>query len=366
MNKVLVVACNNLGTGGVQNVIMSIVRGLNKSCQFDAIVFDHDYIEYEEEFLKQGEIYTLGLFPKNRSFRSRLDFYIRPLYLYTNFLKIMKEKGPYDIVHCHNYYEEALALKAAYKCKIPIRIAHNHTLIPVSKKNVLRKIYNYIYRKMINKYATSLVACSKSSGLSFYGSDNRQLMIENAVDSKVFNYVNGDNIDPWSFLHIGRWGGPKNQLFLLDVFSELCKYNSNSVLSLVGYGDENELERINEKAKELGVIDRIRFYPSNSNISALMQTNNIFIFPSLFEGLGIVLIEAQSTGMKCFASTAVPVDSNLGLVDYIPLDSGPFEWALRISKYINEYGSLRKKVNLNGFDIENNINKYRQLYKLGD
>ena len=364
MKKVLIISNDNLGLGGIQSVIMSIVRGLRHECIFDIVVFNHDYCEYEEEFERQGDIFTIPQKTGKRTIRKRLDFYIRPFNLYRQIKQVIRKHGPYDIIHCHNYFEEAIALKVAAEENIPIRIAHCHSYMAIPPKKILRRAYNHIYRRMILKYSTCTIACSSIAGKYLYGDNNGTVVVANAINSNEFSYVSGKGINPWSFLHVGRWGGPKNQLFLLDVFYCICKQHKDSMLTLVGYGDANELQRIKEKIQSLKLTGRVTILPGDSSISNLMHTNNVFIFPSIFEGLGMVLIEAQATGMKCFASSKVPREADLGLVDFLDLNSGAQEWSDYICNYIRNSGTKRVKVELGDYDIDNNIKTYKSIYNV--
>lgn len=364
MKKVLIVANDNLGIGGIQAVIMSIVRGLSNECTFDIIIFNHDFSDYELEFEKQGKIITIPQKSGPRTIKKRLDFYLRPFYLYKHIREAIQQHGPYDVIHCHNYFEEAIALKVAFEERVSIRIAHCHGYMTIPAKKILRHIYNYIYRRMILKYSTCTIACSSLAAEYLYGDKNRTLVVPNAIDSDTYSYVSGNGVDAWTFLHVGRWGGPKNQLFLLEVFSHICNQHNDSRLTLVGYGDDIELQKIRDRISTLKLTDNVIILPRNSAIPELMQTNNIFIFPSIFEGLGMVLIEAQSTGMKCFASSNVPREADLGLVDYIDLNSGAEEWCKQICRYIKTYGTRRKHIELGEYDIKNNIKIYKEIYKV--
>lgn len=359
--KVLIIANDNMGIGGIQNVIIGIIRELKTSFQFDVVVFNHHNTEYENEILEQGKIYTIPLYEGKSRFRKRLDFYVRPIYIYNNIKRIINKNGPYVAIHCHNYFEEALGILAAYNNGIQTRITHSHSYMPSSARQIARKMYERFYRHIITSYSTNNLACSSLAGEYLYGKSENITVIPNAIDVNRFRVKNKCN-NPWSFLHVGRWGGPKNQLFLLDVFYEIYKANPISRLTLVGSGEECEEEKIKKAILNLKLESAVDLLPANSNIPEIMSRNNVFIFPSIFEGLGIVVIEAQASGMHCFASTNVPREADLGNIEFLDLSIGAKEWAKKISQYIHEYSMLRKEVDMASYDIHNVIKEYYKIY----
>lgn len=362
MKKVLVIANNNLGIGGIQSVIMSIVRNLGDDFQFDIVVFNHEDTYYEDEFKKQGRIFTIPQATGPRTFRKRLDFYIRPFSLYKKICAVIQNNGPYDVIHCHNYFEEGVALYAAKRYGIRVRIAHSHSNMPTPNRKIVRRIYQCVYRKMIVKNATQLVACSKAAAQYLYGKTPQAEIIYNAINVQAFNSSIEKIAGPWTILHVGRWGNPKNQSFLIEVFSHIVQRHPNAMLRLVGGGDEKEKKKIDDVIEKYKLGESVKFLPADSNIPEIMSESNVFVFPSIFEGLGIVLIEAQASGMKCFASDTVPKEANLGLVDYISLSKGPEAWAKKICEFIEGHGAFRKEVDMSSYDIFQIKQKYKAMY----
>lgn len=364
MKKILFVAQGDLGLGGIQSVIMSIVRGLKNECKFDVIVFSHNRTEYESEFLSQGKIFTIQRYEGASVFRRRLDFYIHGLPWYLKLKKIIKENGPYDVIHCNNDFNSGFTLKAAKKCGIPIRIIHSHGYQLKLRRHYVRRLYETIYKKMIRYYATNFVACSEFAADYLYGKEVKAQIIPNMINLNMFPFYSSPAINPWSFVHVGRYGETKNQLFLIDVFNLIHEKKISAKLTLVGYSDPAYKLRVDEKIVELGLQDNVCQLPGDSDIPYILAQNNVFLFPSCTEGLGISLIEAQAIGLKCFASTGVPPESNLGLVDFLPLELGAQKWAAAICKYVAEYQSIRTKVDLSLYDDQNIADVYRKLYKL--
>lgn len=364
MKKVLLVACNNLGIGGIQNVIMSITRSLGNKCQFDIIVFDQLATFYNEEFLKTGHGKMFIIPTRNRgTILERIDFYIRYFRIYRATKKIILENGPYDVVHAHNYFEAAPILAASKECGVPIRISHSHNSFPPNKrKKFLRNIYNAIYRKIIINNATDLLACSISAGNYLFGSGSKITVVPNAIDLKKFQYSPDTTGSPWSFIQVGRWCDQKNQLFTVELFANILKNHPEASLSLVGYGNDTARALIEKKLLELGVSKNVFFFPADSDILSLLKRNNIFLFPSIFEGLGIAIIEAQAIGMQCFASTVVPPETQLGLVEYLPLEAGSGFWASQIEAFVEKNGFFREKVDTSIYDPLHTTEMYKAIY----
>lgn len=365
--RILLVANYSLDIGGIQSVIMSIVRNLSSEYTFDVIVFSGENDYYSKEFLSYGgKIFVIPHYYGSNRIIKKIESIVRPISDFFKIKKILKKNGPYDAIHCHNFLDSAIYIYTAKKCGIPIRLVHSHScfgLLP--KYKIISRTYNAVYRNIILKDATSIVACSKGAGDWMCEGKKEYIVINNAIDLNKFKYtnVNQEIINPYSFVHVGRWMGPKNQVFLLKIINEIKKTKNGVSLSLIGYGLDKDKKIINDEIEDLNLKDNIIFYSKDSNISEILSKNNIFVFPSLFEGLGIALIEAQATGMKCFASDTVPKEADLGLVDFLPLDNGPKYWAERIIEYIEENGNKRRFVSMDAFDIKRIIKQYDDLYK---
>ncbi len=362
MKRVLIVACNSLGMGGIQTVIMSIVRELGSDVQFDVVRFYSEPNDYEQEFLQYGRIFEVPFYPKNGTLRAKADFYIRPFYLYRSVKKIIKENGPYDALHCHNFFEGGIVLAAAKKCEIPVRAIHSHSCMTIAKGHYLHKLYLSVYRPLIRKNATHKIACSRAAGKYLYGDDKDVIVIPNAINLEKFKYSALPPKKLYSVINIGRWSDTKNQVFLVDVIAEMVKIRADAKLSLVGYGEKVDKDRILKRIEEKQMQEYVTIYPGDTDICKRLCENNIFLLPSLYEGLGIVLIEAQATGLKCFASDRVPVEANLGLVEYLPLEIGAEAWAKQIIGYIEANGSKRTRVDMSSFDMKHIKKQYYGIY----
>lgn len=360
--KVLIVANNDLGIGGIQSVIMSIIRSLTDDFQFDVVVFDHSHTDYEQEVLRQGNIFTIQNHLAGSGFRKKIDYYIRFFNNYRQLKAIIKGNGPYAAIHCHNFYESALALLAAKQEGIERRIVHSHSVLYVDKKKYVRRLYQSIYRRIILNTATDLVACSKGAGEYLYGKRNDIKVIPNGIDVDRFLGTPSTCNNQWNFIQVGRWGKLKNQIFTINVFSEIYKEYPKAHLTFIGDGDNSYYLKMKETIKQNNISDAVSFLPANTDVPTAMAANNALIFPSVFEGLGIVAIEAQALGMQCFASTGVPFEVDLGNVTFIDLSDGPHRWADAIIELIKKLGISRHYVDMSRYDMNNVKEIYRMLY----
>ena len=361
--KILLVCCNDFKNGGIQAVIMSIVKSLNNKYDFDAISFSDGKQYHSDEFLKYGTIFHFKKF-KAKNIISRLfvdifEYY----YLYFQSKKFFKEHNDYTAVHCHNYFNAAPILIAAKNAGINIRISHSHNVeSTIKNKNPFHSYFNNQKRKQLNKFATSKIACSKAAGEYLFGKSGATV-VNNAIDLMKFNphvYEYISNEQTIKFVHVGRYSHQKNQLFLIDVFNEYLKLDNNATLTLVGFGSLEEM--VKDKIISLSLQDKITMLPSDSNIPEVYAKSDITIYPSTFEGLGISLIEAQAMGLRCYVSEVIQPEANLGLLKTLQLDWGAKKWARIIYDDIQTNGSEKQFVDMSSFDINNIKNQYDMLY----
>lgn len=355
--KVLMVSCDNFANGGVQNVIMNIVRNMSHKYQFDVLLFSKEKTYHEDEFINYGKIHRIPC--KER----RIDYYLRFFKIFRRTYKILKNEN-YDIIHCHKVRESAACILAAKLAKVPIRISHIH-VNDNFKANIIRKIYDKFYVFLLNRFCTNKLACSKIAGESVFGENSNFEVIVNPIDLKKFDYNKYEHNDAKdiNFIHVGSFSDNKNQEFLLDVFYEIKHTISNVKLDLIGFGDEYK-NKLGQKIKSLGLDDCVKILPHDSNVPEYLAKSDYMIFPSKREGLGIALLEAQAMGVRCFVSSYVPPEANAGLCEFYDLESGHKEWAKDIIEYIKN-NPERNFADMSNFNIENICKKYDNIYSMG-
>lgn len=353
-----------LKIGGAETVAMNIYRHIDRhNFEFHYLVFGDSIDEYEEEVkLLGGKVLHI---PRPR--KGHLNFY-------QNLNYIMSSYGPYDIVHSHTLFNSGIAMHAAKKNHIKIRVTHSHSIQNSVTSSFARKIYEAIMRKVINRNATHLIACSKAAGHFLYGRkafDNRGLMLNNGVDVEKFRYNeffreeirnNLKIIDRFVIGHVGHLIAVKNQMFLLEVFRHIYKKNKMAILLLVGDGSDRE--KLESAAARYGLKNSVIFTGNVNAVYKYLNAMDIFVFPSLYEGLPLAVVEAQANGLPCIISDAVPSDVQLtDIVEPFSLKKTPIEWAEIICekrrKNSAEYAEKLKGV---GFDVRASMNLINEIY----
>lgn len=261
---------------------------------------------------------------------------------------IIKE-GKYDIVHVnmpgHVGFE---TLKMARQYGIGKRIFHAHN--PRNNLNLKTVISTKVYDYLLQREATELVACSKSAGNSRFGNKDFQVL-KNVIDTDRFVYRLEDRRYIREKLHIekkvvvgvvGRFAAQKNPEFLLECFAEYNKLNKESVLLWIGDGELQE--KIQDRAKNMGLKGACLFVGRKNNIEKCYSAMDLFLLPSKFEGMGIVFLEAQCTGLPCFGSTNVPIETEVTeLMHRISLKQEANYWATAMKKVTDMSGDRRSR-----------------------
>ena len=360
--KILHISFGAIGNGGVSAVIMSIIRSLHDDYQFDVLTFSQRVQGHNDEIRQLGgDVYCINCDRRGNWF-DIIGFIIRPFKIFFCCLRLFKQQH-YDVVHCHYADEGGVILLAAKLCKISIRIMHSHN----AKSPLQRKGMIALYRKfqllLENKCSNRKVGCSAEACEAMFGK-RRFVVINNALDLKKFYYhaKRDMSLSDVRFVHVGRFAWQKNQLFLLDVFKCINQEMPESKLTLVGWG--RDTVEIKEKIRLLGLTEKVEMLPADSNIPNIFAHSDYMIFPSQYEGLGIVLLEAQVSGVYCFASSGIPEIVDLGLCTFLDLSLGSKEWADVIIKHIqkNEHYQL-DVAKRNKFDIQEVKKEYIKLYE---
>lgn len=265
---------------------------------------------------------------------------------------VFKRHGPYDIVHAHNNHVGAPVLRQAARLGIKHRIAHAHNdLRPTyHRAGLFKKLYFNKLRNWLDRYATQGLAASENAGRFAYregwGKDPRWRphyygieldRFEGPFDGAALRRELGVPDGARVAGHVGRFLDQKNHRFLIEVAAELFKLEPDAVLLLVGDGPGRAAAE--RQAKQLGIADRVIFAGMRRDVPALMASvMDIFIFPSLFEGFGIVLIEAQAAGLAYVATDTVPTEADIidGFGTRHRLDEPPKQWAQSAQRLMNQ------------------------------
>lgn len=349
--------------GGVEAVVMNYYRNIDHNkIQFDFICDDDSTnIPYEEIEKLGGKVMLVPPYQK-------------PVKYHKTLKKILKEEN-YKIVHSHINTLSVFSLFAAKCADVPVRIAHNHST--TNKKEWKKNLLKQFLRPFVKIFATDYFACTEHAGRWAFGNkkfeNSKVFVLNNAIELEKFQYdvkLRKEKRKEFKIKdstlvvgHAGRFVAQKNHDYIIDVFYEVHKKNNDSILMLVGQGPL--MNGIKDKVKKLKLDDCVMFLGQRNDINELYQAFDLFLFPSLYEGLGMVLIEAQVSGLPCLASTEVPciakVTENL---DFIDLDCAPEIWATFILNYTGKFDrkSYIKEISDSGYNIKLENKKLEDYY----
>lgn len=364
--RVLQIAFNDLGLGGIQKVMLVSAAGLKEHADSDVVTFTSNVSYHDEEFEKYGRIFRVPHYEGKSKLRSRIDYYIRYGRIKRAIYKILKENGPYDVVHSHTFFEAAPCLAAAKKAGVPVRIAHSHNTATEDKRSFplkqLSELYRRRYRRIIHRCATHMIGCSRAAGDYLFGKGEGDV-IYNSVDCSRFNPNDYPKKD-WSelrLIHVGNFVPQKNQPFLVDVFYELLKLKPDCHLTMIGRQTEYA-EGVKKKIDELGIGDKITIRSYGTNVAEAMAGSDYFVLPSRFEGFPLVMLEAQAMGLHSFVSSNITDEANCGISEYIPINDAK-AWAKRIFDYYNECGTDKCPIDMSRFSEQTFLAEYLKIYK---
>ena len=295
---------NDMHRAGLETMLMNYYRNIDREkIQFDFLTHRPQRSDYDDEIESLGGkiYYAPRLYPQN----------------YPKYFKWMKqffsEHPEYKIIHSHIDAMSYLPLKAAKKANIPIRIAHSHnTAIDRDFKYLLKTYFRFKLPKVANYYC----ACGKEAG-EFLFPGKEYMYVPNAIE--IDRFLFNENVrmkkrrelgikDEIVIGHIGRMSYQKNHKYLIDVFAEILKKKNDSILLLIGVGEK--LDDIKKYVEKLGLSEQVRFLGNRADVDELYQAMDVFVMPSLFEGLPVVGVEAQFSGLSCIFSDQVPEEVN--------------------------------------------------------
>lgn len=359
--------------GGAETLLMNVYRNLDKTkFQFDFVSHRSDKGDYDDEIVEMGgriyKIQSLG--------QTGPIAYVRKL------THIMK-KQRYVAVHSHTDYQSGFPAMAAKIAGIEHRICHSHSTGWLKGKSLKETVLLEILKTVIRFSATSFCSCSNDAAAFLFGrsiiKNGKANILKNGIDVNQFSNNKSTcrkevlkelNLPENAIIigHVGRFSESKNQSYLLKIMKRLIEEDPRYVALLVGDGPMKK--QITEEAENLGVSNHIKFLGVRSDIPILMSAFDVFLFPSLFEGFGIVTIEAQCAGTACILSDAVPkeTDMDLGLVSYINLDDTIEIWCQKVKEALivkrPEQQVIHKRIEDQGYSIGENIEEWLSLYGL--
>lgn len=355
----------SMNRGGAETFIMNVFRGIDKSLfKFDFLLNSDDGAYIEEINSLGGKVYVIPSRSTGiRNYCKALDDFF------------YKHKNEFDVLHFHTSSLSSLeVLYYARKYEIKKRIIHSHN---TKQDGLVHNVLHWINKPIVRCLATTYLACSKVAADWLYkytGVYSKSIVVNNGVDVEKFAFNEQFRKEIRAFLkieeqavvlgHVGRFDEVKNHTFLLKIFKSFSRIKPNSYLVLVGTGPLKAI--CEEEAKQLNIASKVKFVGLQTEIYKFLSAFDYFIFPSLYEGLPVALVEAQASGLTIVCSNKVSQEARIsnGLT-YFPLEKEAEKWA----EYINERQLVNRidscsQVIANGYSIQHTFSFLTtQVYK---
>jgi glycosyltransferase EpsF len=333
----------SMHVGGLENQIMHLLRKANKD------IYQIDFTSDKPDAFFRQEIESYGGDFIELSYKSRKQ----PIKYSIEMYRIMK-KGNYDVVHAHELFHSGLTVFIAWLAGVPCRFVHAHSwregheIIP--KYTISRKLYHNLMRFLIIHFSTTQIACSTWAARFLFGKKIMKKksyhLIYNSVDISKYldNYYKeegGDycETDGWrNVINVARFCGLKNHIFLIELAKELKNKNKKIRFLLVGDGDDEEYKKnIVQAVNEYHLKDYIKLLGLRDDVDSLLRKSSAFITPSKYEGMPLVMIEAQAAGLSCVSADTYSheVDFDLGRVTWLNLSDDTSMWIKAIENAIS-------------------------------
>ena len=366
MKKILHIS-GSLAAGGLEKVASQYAKYLQSDeVKVDYLVFNgkSSNIGFEDLVQRYGSrIFTISD-PKANFMKFFMDF-----------IKVLKQNGPYDIVHSHLFMASSYILFISKLNHVPLCIAQSHSIKRSEQSNVKNYMYP-ILRKILNYSADVFCASSYEAGIYLFGEKcfkNKGVVLQNPIDLDMYRYCKEQREQMRKKLHIdasqkvigtiGRLVKSKNISFLLDYVNQ-C----NLDVRILIIGDGVERSSLTKKIAEYQMEDRVIMLGNRSDIAELLSTMDVFVFPSRHEGFGMVLIEAMANGLDCIVNQDAIIDSICKLPNCHPLDGyDPVQWAKKTKQLLSTSRSTCYKEQifaLKEFSIERWLSIVKKMYRI--
>ena len=362
--KVLSIAAS-LRIGGAEKVARDIALCADpEKYEFHYVVFGDEVGVYERQLLEKGcKVFHLA----------------EPSDSYHNYIKALMalmKQNHYHAVHVHTMFSSGWVMLAAKLSGVPVRVSHAHSALR-DGKGFVKSIYEAIMRFLILSCSTDLVACGVKAGQRLYGLrayETRGQLVLNGINIPAFAYSEDSrrairerlNAKDYYILgHAGHLAEVKNQSFLLDLMPLVLKRKPNALLLLLGEGEDRPM--LEQKIRDMKLQDHVVMTGNVTNVADYLSAMDVFVFPSLYEGLPLSILEVQANGLPCVISDRVPEDVFLtDLIHPLSLEAPKEVW---IEKIMSAKRSQPLAYNncLRGSDyaVETAMGKIYRIYEKG-
>lgn len=352
----------SLNIGGSQSMVINLHRAIDRTkVQFDYVI-DHPGQLYYEDVVKQlgGKIFEMPTFKGTNLLEIRKSW-----------KKFFKDHPEYKVLHSHVRSYASLYLPIAHKAGLKT-IIHSHS---TSNGNGLLSVVKRIMQYPLRYQADDFFACSKEAGAWLFGKrvveGNSFHILQNAIDVDKYRF-NQKIRDEYreklglenkkTFIHVGRFHPAKNHVFLLNLFADIHRKDDNSVLLLVGDGELRSV--IEQQISALNIQDSVILLGSRSDVPNLLQAADCFLFPSVWEGLPVTVVEAQAAGLPCLVSDRVTKEVGISnVIHYLSVDQGTQSWIASLEKISLIRKDVSGQISEAGFDIRFTASRLADFYK---
>lgn len=348
-----------MGKGGAETFMMNAYRNIDRSkYQFDFVIYEEhaDVRPYHDEIEQLGGKIFVVPNPNKHPFQ------------YINVVGKLLKENQVDIIHNEIFFGGGLNLWLASKAGIKKRIAHSHATSDGKGNKFPYGFVRPIFNNLMMKYATDFLACSHEAGIGLFGEDHPFIIVPNGIDLNRYRNVGvtkaemleqlGLPEDAFVIGHIGRFEEQKNHRLLLDIVGYILNSHKNVHLLSIGTGSlENE---IRARTEGMGIADHVKFLGERNDIAELLKAMDVFLLPSLYEGLPIVAVEAQAANVKMVLSSEVSRDTVLSEnVTFVSLHADLDEWEKAI---MSEPFGNTPKPDLEAFDMVKTAKSLEEIY----
>lgn len=370
----------------IVQVLASLNKGGIETWLKDVITF-YDKEHYQIDFILMQERGDYASLVENKGSHIHVIKLKEGIFTFTKDLYKVLRREKYDVVHAHPYFFSGYISLISFFARVPLRISHSHNDHSQinTKSNTRRKIYINTQRFLLKLFSNKKIAASVDAGKSLFKNESFEVLYCGIDFSKFIMYNNNNNGNRQSIInqlnipddaicigHVGRFVEQKNHQFLIDIFKEVNTIIPNSYLLLVGVG------KLKSKIKSKVISNKVNnviFLGLRDDVDALMKyVFDVFLFPSLHEGLGIVLVEAQAANLPCVISDSIPKEAVIvqDLVSVLPLNFSPQKWANSVVEAIKKGGDVANKrkeytqiVENSPFDILYSVKSLEKIYSNG-
>ena len=291
---------------------------------------------------------------------------------FCRFLDMFLRENRFDVCHAHMWDQSGLFLLIAHRRGIPVRVAHSHTTSKAEgrychlKEFFRDRILWYLLRHMIGRHANRFIACSETAAHWLFPSSviqgKRYFVVPNGIDLAKYRCPDRQRHVPVHILYTGSLVLEKNPVFVVQVYYEYLKQDPDARMTMIGRGKLDGPVR--EEIARLGIAEHITLVSETDDMPRFYKSADVFLLPSCIEGLGIVLIEAQASGLPCLVSDFVPPEAQCGLLTYKALDDGPSAWAGYITEVLQNKDKAIDMNRLMRYDAKNTARIMDRIYGL--